>query len=230
MTNKILYLKIDNWSHQFTTTQEFNRLLNFLKVKFKDVILKFQWEQINDFLEYQKSLDHSVPIISLDPLIKSVFNLEIGRSYSYINGSYTFTGHQVRLESFYKSIDDQFHHIEYNLQQLNINKVALYDDDIVYGGQFKFVKYKLKELGIEVVSEHVYLDNSKQEFEILDLRDLILDAPYGGMYILTTDRRMCYIEDKALVKEHCSIKVEKDIQTFIELCKALSTSIPRENY
>jgi len=220
--SKVLFLKIDPFleSKSIESNLNFIKLLDFLKSYFKDVIITYQKDQLDHFLNYKKTVD--IPIISLDPLVRAELNIEISRMYSVPNNSYSFVGYAVRPESPYvrQGIDFQFYQVIKTLENLQSKEVCLYDDDIVYGGQFRFVTAELKKSGIDVVNTAVFLDNSELNYEILDLRDLILNCPYGGIIINSNPfTRMPYFAFKQFVKTHCNITEDKDITTFMNLCR-----------
>lgn len=222
-----LCLKIDNWCLHLlkknNTTVEETQPYKILQQYYDEIEIIYQEAQINHFLKL--SSNSKYPVLSLDPLIKSVYNLDISRFYTIDkDGAFKFKNYIVRPESakIYNCFNEQLINI------LPDTSVIIYDDDIVYGGQIKFAKSLLDLNGIHVVDTSVFIDNTTLEFEILDFRDLISFSPYGGLPINLVDGRLPYYYLLEIIEHNVGIKDKKLAITFQDVCIEFNKQVKRK--
>lgn len=172
-------------------------LVNLFADHFDEVQVRFQHEDDERYTKYRKKCPY--PILSMDPLYRGEYNLGISRLYR--DKGKTFIGHYSRPETE-MSLLEQFRAIPKGI------KVVIFEDDIGYGGQIRRVKRILSRMGVEVVDIFTLFDNTEMKDEVLDMRDFIVDAPFGGLVMEASGEkvRVPYLHPFVDVKERCSIE------------------------
>lgn len=168
---------------------------------FNEITIRFQEVDEDRYDRYRQTCPY--PVLSMDPLYKGDYNLEISRLYRG-NGT-KFVGHFSRPEAG-KSLLKQFRAIPKGI------KVVIFEDDIGFGGQIRRVKKILARMGVVVVDVFTLYDNTDMKDEVLDARDFILNSPYGGLVVENEEtgerKRVPYLFPLVDVKERCSITDE----------------------
>ena len=232
---KDLNLRIDNNILRYINETDLltSNLLKSFKSRFNNLTLRFQYQEQKLFNDYKKN--NTYPLISLDPLIKGDYNIGISRLY--VDQGRTFSAYTHRPEC-----DPVF----IQLSKLPKNqKVILFDDDIGFGGQIKFLKKLLLPRGL-LTLPFTFLENKDPNLEVLDIRDFIYKAELGGLVVEENQelKRVPYLYPFVDTKARASIvdqiqfslelwefnkkyheeftnrwDYQQDCETYIELCK-----------
>lgn len=109
--------------------------------------------------------------ISLDPSIKSKYNLEISRNYDLFGMN--MLGFTNRPGS--KSLQEQ-------IRNIPRGTYSLFDDDIHTGKTMRYVSTLLEKEGINIWAFDTFT-RSKENQEVLDIRDFIFNSKDGGLVI-----------------------------------------------
>lgn len=168
---KNLNLRVENDSYEIMTDADIAHLFG---PHFKEITCRFQRIDEDRYNRYR--LECPYPILSMDPLYEGDYNLGISRRYR--PGGTDFIGHFSRPETGVPLLK-QFRAIPRG------SKVVIFEDDIGYGGQIRRVKKILERMDVQVMDVFTLYDNSDGEDEVLDVRDFIYQAPYGGLVIDT---------------------------------------------
>lgn len=162
---KNLYLRLDRPWESFVE--------NRLKTEFKRI---YSWNtqmQRASFLKLKlKAKNKGVEVISLDPYIKTGYNLQISRLYDWLGMD--LLGFVARPGS--KSLEKQ-------IEDIPKGKYVLYDDDICSGHTMAYVSNLLAGRDIQIVETHSFI--SSRYNEVLDARDFVLNSEHGGLVIGT---------------------------------------------
>lgn len=165
---------------------------------FEEITCRFQRIDEDRYARYRNECPHK--IVSMDPLYHGDYNLGISRLYNP-DGT-KFLGHFYRPETG-MTLLQQFRQIPRGI------KVVIFEDDIGYGGQIRRVKRILAKMDIEVVDVFTLYDNKDLVDEVLDVRDFIFGADFGGLVVQDLDtngrRRVPYLYPFIDVKARCSI-------------------------
>ena len=160
-TQKELLLRVENQNPLTRQIQE-ELAKHFSLVTTQTV--QGQREEIRAFAE---------DAISLDPLVRTKYNLKISRNYDLFGLNmlgFTARPHSADLEK--------------QIAKIPKGKYFLYDDDIHSGGTMKYVTQLLNQYGIGVI-DTISFTKSLPYQEVLDCRDFIYCYPYSGLVVQT---------------------------------------------
>jgi nicotinic acid mononucleotide adenylyltransferase len=133
------------------------------------------------FVEAQREVFSKIQekTISLDPLIKGTYNLELSRCFDY-GGMYS-RGIRSRPEG--KPFEDQ-------LKAIPPDKYVLFDDDQMTGRTLSFAEKFITLFGSKILRQET-LSKSLSHQEILDARDFLYQYPNGGLVV--NGKRVPYV-------------------------------------
>lgn len=194
-----LRVEVDTLAHY-----DIEELVALFTPHFSEVVVRLESDDIIRYDAYHQKLKNTyadtVKVISMDPLYKGDYNIGISRRFN--KSGTTFLGHYSRPETEMTLIE-QFRQIPKGI------KVVIFEDDIGYGGQIKRVKRILKAMNVEVMDVFTLYDNKDLIDEVLDARDFLHNAPYGGLVIYDetyeSSIRVPYLFPYIDVKQRCSI-------------------------
>lgn len=154
------------------------------------------------------------PTLSLDAYLKGDFNLEISRIFNISDS-------QIKAEGFIKrpEVEECFYSVANSLEIDGL--YTLIEDDVASGQTLNFVKSILpKNAKLEnMILLSDYFDAPKDHFDIVDLRDFIINMPYGGLVVNTGKDvfRVPYIAPFVDLLSRASIPADKVIDFSIEI-------------
>jgi nicotinic acid mononucleotide adenylyltransferase len=155
-------------------------LLELFPSRFENITYNNVDQQRLDFNEVYGRMD----FISLDPMIKPMYQLQLSREYDYFG--LKFLGYTNRPGT--RSLQQQVLYITRN------QRFFLFDDDIHSGGTIKFATKLLEERGVSIAGVAAFTHSSENE-EIADMRDFMFGEEDGGLVVRMNDelRRVPYV-------------------------------------
>lgn len=171
---------------------------------------------VNEQIEKAKlDIEKNVyPTVSLDAYLKGDSNLEISRIFNISDS-------QIKAEGFIKrpEVDECFYSVA-NALEVN-GEYTLIEDDVASGQTLNFVKSILPENAVlkNTILLSDYFDAPKDHFDIVDLRDFIINIPYGGLVVNTGKDifRAPYIAPFVDLLSRASIPADKVLPFSIEI-------------
>lgn len=170
LSNEMLFVKLD---HAKMAIEHFTQCFapHFKSVKVYSTCE--QGEILDNFLKSKGIKKES--IVSLDSCSGMVFpyTANISRNFN-LEGE--FIGYVVRPE------DRTFGNLPSNQQ------VYIYDHDVVYGGQFRFLKDMLEKFGCKVANNYVFFKVDPATTELLDSKDFLSEYNHTGGIVIEGTR------------------------------------------
>lgn len=153
-----------------------------VKHAFSKVLPNFNFETIDvedQIQKAQEKLNHvNTPTLSLDVYLKGDYNLEISRIFRASDS-------QLRAKGFTKRPEYQSELLTSDILSLH-KEYVLIEDDIASGQTLAFVKELIGE-DSQLIDQVLLSDYSNLEdknfFDVVDLRDFIINAPHGGLVV-----------------------------------------------
>lgn len=224
-----LYLRVEDTLYpNLASNQEFmNELWSLFSKFYTTVEFMYVSEQLKAIDAYmQTKPDYKT--LSLDPLFIGDCNIEISRCYEN-NADGAYVRHIVRPESKYKDVNTMYAEQLLSLQYGD--KIVIVEDDCVTGKSLHSIttlvrKRTYRDPEVLVLKDIRKIGNT----EVLDLRDFIPNAPYGGLVVCDWIHspsykgpyRTCYLNlfNKHLM-QRMSLESEEQTQYFKELMNEL---------
>lgn len=157
-----------------TGNTEESKVNQILKEYFNDIRIE------NIALQQKIFNDIKFPLINIDPLMSSRFNLEISRCYDLFG--IEKTGFNNRPGSL--TLKEQ-------IKNIPSGEYVLFDDDIHSGDTMRFARKMLEEAGVKIHGHLSFTIAKDEDTEILDSRDFIIDGKNNGLLIRLPDGTCC---------------------------------------
>lgn len=174
--SKEIYLLRDDLAFSLPDTSSdfqssiLKRILNSISDAFNSK-MEFSVLDIDSQMEHDFGKEN---LISLDAFYKAKYNIESTRLF-YCNDKQTFSNQMVARVGF----ED----LDYQMSKIPSSEYTLVDDDIATGFTMDYIIEKLKEHSVMVKSKESLITDTKKFFDVVDTRDFIIGARYGGLTV-----------------------------------------------
>jgi nicotinic acid mononucleotide adenylyltransferase len=141
------------------------QIISELQKHFKEVKPLYLREQKEHFSKFGQD------VISLDPLLRGKHNIEISRFYDYFGMNMLYFKNRPGSKPFGNQVEN-----------IEPGVYSLFDDDIHSGRTMRYVSNFLEKQGIDIWVFNSFV-RSKENEEVLDVRDFIYGEKHGGLVI-----------------------------------------------
>lgn len=210
-----------NWSTNLFSKTELTSFSKKIKMALqKSTGLNVHGLNVLSQEKFTSELTSTKNVISLDPIIKTNYNISVSRIFKVADGQY-FS--QLLINRPHSEVLDQ------QISKIPPGKYVILEDDVASGFTIEYIKKILPtEIEIENVytlTEHSFYEIFSQEtefkfFDIVDLRDFLFGAIHGGLVLSLPNQdifRGIYSLPYVNLSSRAKIRPEK----VIELSKAI---------